>query len=129
PDFVRSHARHDACVVRLWSNVVAMNKSNWGLARAFHTSYALLIAAGFSAATFAGCMDRPVVPADPKTSNVSVQAVSSKGVDKIDLLFVVDNSISMADKQQILKDAVPVLVRRLVQPTCVGGADGQQTAP
>ncbi len=35
------------------------------------------------------------------------------GVDKIDLLLVIDNSTSMADKQQILSRAVPPLVERL----------------
>jgi len=43
--------------------------------------------------------------------------------EAVDLLFVVDNSISMADKQQILLDAVPQLVRRLITPNCLD-ADG-----
>jgi hypothetical protein len=34
---------------------------------------------------------------------------------------MIDNSISMADKQQILSQAVPVLVQRLIQPSCVDG--------
>ena len=32
---------------------------------------------------------------------------------------MIDNSISMADKQEILADAVPVLVQRLITPACV----------
>src|SRR5687767_15360819 len=32
---------------------------------------------------------------------------------------MIDNSISMADKQAILKQAVPVLLARLVTPVCV----------
>jgi hypothetical protein len=40
-------------------------------------------------------------------------------VDKLDLLLVVDNSRSMADKQAILAAAVPDLVRQLVDPRCV----------
>jgi hypothetical protein len=39
----------------------------------------------------------------------------------VDLLFVVDNSISMADKQQLLRDAMPQLVRRLITPDCIEG--------
>src|SRR6185436_9778288 len=46
-------------------------------------------------------------------------------VDKIDLLFMVDNSVSMADKQEILQAAVPDLVGRLVNPVCVD-ANGNQ---
>jgi hypothetical protein len=45
---------------------------------------------------------------------------------KIDLLFVIDNSISMADKQRLFADAVPVLLKRLVTPLCVD-ADGNPT--
>lgn len=39
---------------------------------------------------------------------------------KIDLLFVIDNSPSMGDKQAILALAVPEMVTRLVTPRCIG---------
>jgi hypothetical protein len=39
--------------------------------------------------------------------------------DKMDLLFVVDNSVSMGDKQQILAAAIPDLLARLVNPPCL----------
>lgn len=67
----------------------------------------------------AGCLDRPVAPADPHTTNVFVEAVPQNFIDKIDLLFMIDNSLSMKDKQRILEDAVPVLVQRLVTPRCL----------
>lgn len=51
-----------------------------------------------------------------------VERVESVPADKIDLLFVIDNSISMDDKQAILGDAVPLLVERLVTPACVDAA-------
>src|SRR5262249_25207946 len=38
---------------------------------------------------------------------------------KIDLLFMIDNSSSMADKQEILAQAVPDLVNRFLDPVCV----------
>jgi hypothetical protein len=50
-----------------------------------------------------------------------VYPLDQRQVDKVDLLFMIDNSISMADKQRILADAVPVLVQRLVDPICVDG--------
>ena len=37
----------------------------------------------------------------------------------VDLLFVIDNSISMGDKQVLLSDALPGLVRRFIEPNCV----------
>jgi len=41
---------------------------------------------------------------------------------KVDLLLMIDNSRSMADKQAILGDAVPDLVQRLINPACVDGS-------
>ncbi len=66
-----------------------------------------------------GCLDRPVIETRPTTTNAYVSAAAQSGIDKIDLLFMVDNSASMADKQDILRDAVPVLVKRLTSPVCV----------
>ena len=68
---------------------------------------------------FAGCLNRPLVELQPSTTNVLVDQAVQGGIDKIDLLFMVDNSASMADKQEILRDAVPVLVTRLTSPICV----------
>jgi len=39
--------------------------------------------------------------------------------DKIDILFMIDNSASMQDKQALLRTSVPILVARLVNPICV----------
>jgi hypothetical protein len=67
----------------------------------------------------AGCLDRPVALTTPETTNLYVRSVAHREVEKLDLLFMIDNSMSMTDKQEILSDAVPVLVRRLVTPNCV----------
>jgi len=40
--------------------------------------------------------------------------------DKVDLLLMLDNSISMSDKQQLLKEAVPRLLNGLVNPPAGG---------
>ena len=70
-----------------------------------------------------GCLDRPLALVEPATTNVFVDQITQTGVDKIDLLFMVDNSTSMADKQNILQAAVPALVSRLVDPICVDAND------
>ena len=52
--------------------------------------------------------------------------------NKVDLLFDVDNSASMGDKQAYLAQAVPDLVRRLVSPNCLdaaGNATGETAGP
>jgi hypothetical protein len=43
--------------------------------------------------------------------------------DKVDLLFMIDNSASMGDKQALLREAIPDFVRRLTAPNCVDGND------
>src|SRR6478735_1384524 len=74
----------------------------------------------------AGCLERPVVEQEPVTSNVFVTQVPFSKIDAIDLLFVADNSVSMADKQQLLVKAVPQMVRRLVTPDCVNRDGGER---
>jgi hypothetical protein len=52
-----------------------------------------------------------------------------KEVDKVDLLLAIDNSISMAEKQELLAKTVPELVKRLVNPYCVSTAGGVVAQP
>jgi hypothetical protein len=49
-------------------------------------------------------------------------------VDELDFLFVIDNSVSMADKQELLREAVPNMVNALVNPPCLT-ADGSSSEP
>ncbi len=66
------------------------------------------------------CLDRPLCSdCQPQTSSQFVLRVVTGGVDKIDLLFMIDNSISMSDKQALLSRAVPSLLSRFVHPLCV----------
>lgn len=69
-----------------------------------------------------GCLDRPAVGLSPITNNIFVDQVTNDAVTAIDLLFVIDNSVSMADKQALLRQAVPLMVERLVTPDCVSEA-------
>jgi hypothetical protein len=66
-----------------------------------------------------GCMQRDIAKSEPNTTNIYLSRLENDPVDKIDLLFVVDNSASMGDKQQILELAVPQMLERLVRPDCV----------
>lgn len=86
-----------------------------------------LVTLGLGAAG-AGCLNRPIDVSKPRTTSTVVERLQQNGVDKIDLLLAIDNSISMGDKQEILAAAVPDLVNRLVTPNCVddmGVATGQ----
>jgi hypothetical protein len=90
-------------------------------ARLLRTGLAGLAMVVAGAAVSTGCLDRPVVPQKPNTTNIVVEKILQEKVDKIDLLFMIDNSISMADKQTILAAAVPQLVSRLVTPILIDG--------
>ncbi len=57
--------------------------------------------------------------AGPISSTEQVELVRDKVPNKLDLLMMIDNSISMADKQHLLADAMQHLVNRLVQPRCL----------
>jgi hypothetical protein len=80
--------------------------------------FGVLTVAGFAVAGSA-CLERPVAPATPLVSARVVELAKQNKVNKIDLLFMIDNSSSMADKQQIMGEAVPELVDRLIEPKCV----------
>jgi hypothetical protein len=61
-----------------------------------------------------------------------VRRLHHESVGKVDVLLVVDNSISMTDKQELLGEAIPTLVRRLIAPGCVdenGESVGQSADP
>ncbi|HEY3493118.1 MAG TPA: hypothetical protein VGK73_00475 [Polyangiaceae bacterium] len=52
--------------------------------------------------------------------------IRESATKKIDLLFMIDNSISMSDKQRFMGRAVPLLLARLVTPRCID-QDGDPT--
>ena len=66
-----------------------------------------------------GCLDRPLAPNEPKSTHTYNDKLPQSKISKIDLVLMIDNSGSMADKQAILSDAVPDLVKGLVNPLCV----------
>lgn len=76
-------------------------------------------ALGASAALFGaqGCLDRPVVPIKPGASGLAFNKIKVTRVDKVDMLIVIDNSISMADKQSELGRRMPELIAALTDTT------------
>jgi len=78
-----------------------------------------VVAVGSIGVIAQGCLTRPVESSNPATTTNFTTTVHATAIDKIDLLFVIDNSASMGDKQQYLAQAVPLLIQRLVTPNCV----------
>ena len=59
----------------------------------------VVIAAGMAAGVVAtGCLTRPVVSESPTTKTSFAAQVKQQSIDKVDLLFAIDNSASMGDK-------------------------------
>jgi hypothetical protein len=91
--------------------------------RSIRTKLARLVVLGGACAALsgaaAGCLSRPVTKQEPTTKVNFTTNVAQKAVDKIDLLLAIDNSASMADKQQFLASAVPDLLNRLLTPNCI----------
>jgi hypothetical protein len=65
------------------------------------------------------CTTRPVATNAPTTKAVVQIPLTQTRVTKVDLVVAIDNSASMGDKQLLLKDAVPDLIRRLLTPLCI----------
>ena len=81
-----------------------------------------------AALAVSGCLDRSESGSSPNSTKWFVQDVRFSRLEKIDLLFMIDNSISMADKQTLLSEAVPELLKRLITPKCDDGS-GKLTDP
>lgn len=67
-----------------------------------------------------GCLDRELRPITPCVSQGFIESLEQEGVDKVDLLFVVDNSGSMLEEQNALAANFPRMVRALAS----GDRDG-----
>src|SRR5277367_1299571 len=63
-----------------------------------------------------GCLDRNVVSNNPSVNTIVSKTITNQSIDKVDLLFMIDNSVSMGDKQSLLALAVPNMIQRLVEP-------------
>jgi hypothetical protein len=91
----------------------------------------LLLSATLVAGLSSGCgartglliPDDRSLPEDDETEVIcpkyDINRVRVGEVSRVDLLFVIDNSASMADKQDLLRDAIPPLVQRLANPLCI----------
>src|SRR5262245_53223701 len=80
-------------------------------------------------AAASACLSRPLEPIDPALTLSISDTLPQSRIDKIDILLAIDNSGSMADKQDILAQAVPRLVTALLNPPCVGENDEILSTP
>ncbi len=71
-----------------------------------------------------GCLTRPVGEEKPTTKVNFSSVLPQQNIDKVDILFAIDNSSSMGDKQKILAEAVPRLLTGLLKPLCRDKVNG-----
>jgi hypothetical protein len=90
----------------------------------FKHAAAITTAIGVLGIVAGGCLNRDVVSRDPSTNTTFTTSVHSQTIDKVDLLFMIDNSPSMGDKQTLLALAVPNMIARLATPNCVNVMTG-----
>jgi hypothetical protein len=70
-----------------------------------------------------GCLERELKPLNPCLVSGVNAAINVENIDKIDLLFMVDNSISMKGEQESLAREFPKLIKALT----TGDRDGNGT--
>ncbi len=77
-----------------------------------------------------GAPDSPLFDAAPPPADVAVETgpPTIKTSSKIDILFAIDNSFSMDDKQALLLQALPGFIGRLAAPWCVPTNDPTNVA-
>ncbi|MEO8800989.1 MAG: hypothetical protein ABI551_24060, partial [Polyangiaceae bacterium] len=66
-----------------------------------------------------GCLSRPVTSQQPTIKDNFTTSLRQSSIDKVDILFDIDNSASMGDKEIFLSKAVPDFLTRLIAPYCV----------
>jgi len=72
-----------------------------------------VLAAGMVAIIASSCLDRELAPLNPCLVSTVSRKVAVSNIDKVDLLFAVDNSVSMASKQNSLKAQFPHMIQVL----------------
>ena len=83
-------------------------------------------ASGAGAGTDGGTGGGIIIVKPPSDAGPECVDGGRTAVTRIDLLFMIDNSSSMADKETILAAVVPDLVSRLIDPVCVDPKTSEQ---
>ena len=94
----------------------------WLRAGRFAVGTALVVGLGSAS----GCLERNLGQVGPRSTAFINEKLTQSKVDKIDLVLAIDNSRSMADKQEILALAIPDLVNGLVNPGCIDINSGNE---
>src|SRR3954447_10402818 len=63
------------------------------------------------ACVFCGCLERKLKPLNPCLVSAVTQEIAVNNIDKVDMLFMVDNSNSMREEQARLQQQFPHLIQ------------------
>lgn len=89
----------------------------WGSLSSFASALLSLL-------SLTACLDRELVPLNPCLVSNVIDEVQSRRIDKVDILFVIDNSNSMKQEQESLERELPALMRALTSGD--GDRDGMR---
>jgi hypothetical protein len=67
-------------------------------------------------------LNRKLAPAEPAVQSGVLEEISQTGITKVDILFVVDNSNSMKQEQEVLTDQIRLMAQELISPSDRGEA-------
>jgi hypothetical protein len=81
-----------------------------------------------TALVLGGCLERELTPVNPCAQQGTDQAVQITNVDKVDLLFMIDNSGSMAEEQRALQEELPEIIQVLASGDLEFGREGDPGA-
>jgi hypothetical protein len=70
--------------------------------------------------TLVACLNRKVASREPNIQTNIVETINQARINKVDLLFVIDNSGSMRQEQKLLKQQIRIMVEELISPTVQG---------
>src|SRR5690606_17833776 len=93
----------------------------------WRTNRARLLLPGLIAALAGGCIEREGRTVNPCTQDTVAEQIQVNNVDKVDLLFMVDNSNSMAEEQASLAAEFPRMIEILTSGDFE--LDGDPTGP
>lgn len=79
--------------------------------------------------TLISCVDRELGKVDPSISTKAIEDIVQITNTQVDILFVIDNSHSMAGEQIALAQNFPVLINELLNPTIDENHDGIPDSP
>ena len=87
------------------------------------------VAGALGVLAFVGCIDRPLKAIPPAEQSGVSETIQNQGIDKVDLLLMMDNSNSMADNQNQIMTNLGPMIQTLTAPPCTSVSNTNAALP